>query len=826
MLERLSILLVTADRAVKQWINALEDEQLSFVFADDCTEAIATLKHRLIDVIVSDTAIGQLDGWRLARMVRAGLFKCKSSTPFILLTTTYCERIAETTASAFAIDKVIAKDKLEDLSHFLTERTLHSAPKSYVKSVLVVEDDTDIAVLTQRILQAAYTVDTAPTGKQGLEKYTNNHYDIVLLDVQLPEMSGPQVLEQIMRINPDQAVVIMTAHGGTDLAEQLMIQGAVDFVTKPFKAEQLRKVISIAAHRENYLVSNEQFEEKVLAIKRGEEQFSLLTQSHQRLLEHISTVIMELDLEGQIVFTNQAWERLSGYSIEESVGKHLHSFAHDETEQYRTLVTQHIDTIVNTDTSSTELECQLAVKSLPACWVSVAFDSIQKNGETVGITASIDNINDRKTAEIELAYLATHDTLTDLFNRHYFDEQLHVLYESSVFQHEVHALLYLDLDHFKVINDTQGHHQGDAVLKEVASHLKGFQRKDDIICRIGGDEFGILLPNTSSEQAAFFARNICEALQQQHYHFGERTHRISGSIGIAEINGSESKPDRYLQHADIALYVAKGKGRNAVHVFSKKDKASEDFQMSVNWMHTVRQAISRGDLLLHFQPVIHAKDRSVAYYEALVRLNIDNKLTMPGEFIPALERAQDIKMLDHQVIDTTMSMMSVHERLHKVAINLSAQAFSDEDLLRLVEAKLKEYNISPQRIIFEVTESASLTNIAATQSMIRALMELGCEFSIDDFGTGFSTFNYLKQLPANCVKIDGSFVKDMLNNSIDMALVKSICEIAKALGKTTVAEFVENEAILQALLHMDVDYLQGYHISRPKEIEKLNQDFF
>jgi diguanylate cyclase (GGDEF)-like protein/PAS domain S-box-containing protein len=827
MFQQLTILLVTSDAAVKHRILRLtEQEQYLLSYAKDSAQAITTLKHTAIDLIICDTHIGQLDGWRLARMVRAQLFKCHKSTPFVLLTQTYCEHIAETTAIAFAIDKVVAKDKLDVLPEVLQQFERAKLPKPYVLSVLVVEDDPDIAELTCRILKSNYKVDIESTGAAGLARYKASTYDIVLLDVQLPEMSGAQVLHEIMRINPNQAVVIMTAHGGTDLAEQLMIEGAVDFVTKPFKAEQLRKVISIAAHRENYLISNKQFEEKVLTIKRSEDEYRQLSQTHERLLDHLATVVMELDLNGQIVFANRAWSALTGYSLEEVESEYLAPFAYCKAGRVQTLVNFHLKNIIGGQASSAEMEFELKHKSGRPIWVKAVFNNIEKNGQTVGVTASIDNIDDRKKAEIQLNHLASHDTLTDLYNRHYFDTQLNRLCDSSLHDGKVHTLLYIDLDHFKVVNDTQGHQQGDIILKEVAKSLTSFKREVDIICRIGGDEFAILLPNTNRDQAKRTAQNICDMLQQGHYKFGDRVYRISGSIGISEINGSESTPESYLQQADIALYVAKNRGRNLVHVFSKEDKDSEDFQVSVHWMHILRQAIIDDNLILHFQPVIHAKDKTIAYYEALVRLRIDEKLVMPNEFIPALERVEDIKLLDHQVISKAIYMMSVHKTLHKAAINLSAQAFSDERLLPLVKEKLTQYNVEPNRIIFEVTESASLTNLSATQSMIQALMELGCEFSIDDFGTGFSTFSYLKQLPANCVKIDGSFVKDMLKNPIDMALVKAICEVAKALNKTTVAEFVENEDTLIALRKLGVDYLQGYHISRPRDIHHLSSALF
>jgi diguanylate cyclase (GGDEF)-like protein len=377
-----------------------------------------------------------------------------------------------------------------------------------------------------------------------------------------------------------------------------------------------------------------------------------------------------------------------------------------------------------------------------------------------------------------------------------------------------------------MINDTQGHHQGDVILKEVSKRIKALKRDVDIFCRLGGDEFALLLPKTNKQQAQEMAQDICNMLQQGHYQCDERIYKISGSVGVSEINGNEELPETYLQQADIALYVAKRRGRNLVHVYSKEDKESENFQVSLHWVHTLQKAIINDQLILHFQPVINATTRTVEYFEALVRLEIDNKIIMPGEFIPALERIEDINLLDHQVISKALYMMRQHASLKKVAINLSAQAFSDERLLPLIEEKLAQYSIRPQQIIFEVTESASLTNLSATQFMINKLMDLGCEFSIDDFGTGFSTFTYLKQLPANCIKVDGSFVKDMVRNPIDKALVRAICEVAKALNKTTVAEFVEDEATLIALCEMGVDYLQGYHISRPMDIQSLESKYF
>lgn len=824
MSSKISALVITNSNERLQKIERqLIAAGIMYLAVKDSAAAVAILKETPLDVIISDTDIGQLDGWRLARMLRANLFESPSHTPFILLTDTHCEHIAETTAAAFAIDKVISHSELDSIATTIHSVLEINTQQTNMLAVLIVEDEPDISELAVRILKQNYYIETADSGSKAIEKIASREFDIILLDVQLPEMSGAQVLDHIMGKNPKQAVVIMTAHGGTDLAEQLMINGAVDFISKPFKAEQLRRVISIAAHRENYLISNAQFADKVQTIKLSEEKYRHLSDTHTRLLDHLSTVVMEIDMEGKIVFTNQAWTKLTGYSEVETKHCSLSQFANSDVSRNSNLVGFHIENISKGVVTSQEVEFQIKHKNGELIWVEVILNDIVKNNEIVGITATIDDINDRKKAEIELNHLASHDTLTDLYNRHYFDTQLTNLSDLALKHGKVHSLLYMDLDRFKIINDTQGHHQGDIILKEVGKSIASLKRESDIICRIGGDEFALLLPNTDKEQATRIAQGICDTIEKGHYQFGDRIFKISVSVGVSEINGSELKPESYLQQADIALYVAKKRGRNLVHIYTDDDKESEDFKVSAHWVHTLQKAIVNDQLVLHFQPVIHAESQDVAYFEALVRLEIDGKTIMPGEFIPALERAEDINLLDHQVISKAIYMMSVHSTLSKVAINLSAQAFSDERLLPLIKEKLTEYNVAPQRIIFEVTESASLTNLSATQNMINQLMKLGCEFSIDDFGTGFSTFSYLKQLPANCVKIDGSFVKDMVANPIDFALVRAICDVAKALNKTTVAEFVEDQTTLIALQNLGVDYLQGYHISRPKNIQELER---
>ncbi|BDX06786.1 diguanylate cyclase [Planctobacterium marinum] len=666
MATSISVLLITDSVKRRQSVTELLAEHNAEVLhVTDASSAVTKLKQQEFDVIVSDTLIGQMDAWRLVRMVRANLFRVPAETPYILITDTFCEHIAKTTAHAFTINHVVACEHLETLPDLILSFSDTTETPDNRMSVLVVEDDPDIAELAHRLLKNNYKVQIATTGTQGVSKFRDGHFDIVLLDVQLPEMSGGEVLKHVLAANPQQAVVIMTAHGSTELAEELLIQGAVDFISKPFKGEQLRKVIAIASQRENYLVSNSQFEEKVITIKRREEQFRQLSEAHTRLLNHLSTVVMELDTDGYIKFINKAWVLLTGFSREDTMGRSLADFAFGDDGNTRQYVEYHMSQMLEGQTGSKRIEFQLEIKSGEAIWVEVQFNDLYRKGKVSGVTVNLDNIDDRKKAEMQLSHLASHDTLTNLFNRHYFDTELVRLSETAQSQEVVHSLLYLDLDHFKVINDTQGHHQGDIILKEVATAISSIKREADVFCRVGGDEFALLLPRTDRHEARDIANEICALLQQGHYQFGDRIFKISCSIGATEINGEQTEPETYLQQADIALYVAKKRGRNLVHVFEKADKETEDFQISVQWVHVLQEAISKDQLILHFQPVVDAETRNVHYFEALVRLEIDGKLIFPGEFIPAIERVEDINLLDHQVISKAMSMISKYPVLKK-----------------------------------------------------------------------------------------------------------------------------------------------------------------
>jgi len=824
--KQLLLLNTNAERLSQLEELLVSGTQFSILIASSARAAIDILKVESIDFVISNINLDNFDSWRLARMVRSGVFKCTADTPFVVVANTWCEHLASATAREFGINRLIAFSEREKLLAIINQNQLTPLAEMEKTSLLVIEDNTDTRHLVSRILTNRFIIDSAEDGESGLVLWREREYSLVLLDVMLPGISGNEVLAAMMQEKPSQSVVIMTANHTMELAEELMLNGAADFVTKPFRAEQLRRVCETAARREDFVISNLQFANKVKSLNQSRAEYKQILEQHQNLLDQLGSIIIELDSNGNICFLNKAWEKFTGYTISESQQRSLLDFI-ENPQVTGSYISNELNTIISGNVQSHNFEFKLKNKFNEELWVEARFEiTLAKDHKSRCISGTIDNVTSRKKAQNDLEYLAMHDGLTGLYNRLYFEAELKQFSATASRGNGPHALLYLDLDRFKVINDTLGHHHGDIVLRNISELISSRLRESDFIARIGGDEFALLFPNTNQATAFTLATNICKLLDDYQCKIEGQVFNVNCSIGIAEIDGEEFAGEEfageeYMKRADIALYAAKKQGRNLAHIYSQHDALSKDLQASLEWARTLHQAVADDNLVLHFQPIINIITKEVAYYEALVRLELDGKIIPPGEFIPALEREGDMSLLDRQVISKAIYYLAQHPQLNKIAINLSAQGFSDERLLPLIENKLAEYQVDANRIIFELTESASLSNITATQNMIEKLSVLGCAFSIDDFGTGFSTFSYLKQLPAQSVKIDGSFIVDLATNSVDLALVKAIYEVATALGKKTVAEFVENEATLKILADIGITYAQGYHLGKPKPVDEL-----
>ncbi len=430
-----------------------------------------------------------------------------------------------------------------------------------------------------------------------------------------------------------------------------------------------------------------------------------------------------------------------------------------------------------------------------------------------------DITNERLSAE-RLLFLAERDALTGLINRARFEEELHALFSRYARDPNLTAaLLYFDIDEFKYINDSFGHRAGDTVLCKVANTISQYIRANEFFARLGGDEFVILVPHANEHSARTLADRIINGVSGISFEFDNRRLGITISMGIALLPTHANSAETLVSRADTAMYQAKHAGKNCWRVYRKDLDQSVEMLAQLGWNEKIQSAILENRLVLHFQGVHDSKTGAVSHYEALVRM-IDHddpdKLLYPGSFIPAAERTGRIVDIDRWVIHAAIEKLARHPKLSALAINVSARSFDDPDLANQISQKLADYQVTPKRLIVELTETSALSNMRDSERFIQDLRHLGCTVCLDDFGVGFSSFAYLKHLSADVLKIDGMFIRNLCQSREDQVFVRAIVEVARGLGKHTVAEFVGDAQTLTLLHEIGVDYAQGYYLSKPE----------
>lgn len=438
---------------------------------------------------------------------------------------------------------------------------------------------------------------------------------------------------------------------------------------------------------------------------------------------------------------------------------------------------------------------------------------------------------ERRIMETRLQHLVNHDDLTGLFNRRRLEQQLEIAVLRSRKKQRFSALLYIDLDHFKVINDAEGHITGDCLLIEVANLLRREIGLNDLLARVSADEYAILIENTTEAAVLETAERLRKLLDAYYYRTDNHCYHIGASIGIALIQpGDVTGASEILARADQACYVAKTNGRNIVHLFNKEDTAMVTLRSAIHWVPIIRDALANNKFKLVFQPVLDIQNRRANHYESLIRMvGDDGKLITPNNFIPVAEHMGLIHDIDLWVVNQAIDVLQnlpPHQSHIAMNINLSSYAFQDKALLPMLREKLEKTGVKAERITFEITETAAVANYEQTREMIMKLRELGCMFALDDFGAGFNSFRHLREFPVDYIKIDGSFIRNLAKDTVDQSLVRSMIDIARTLGKKTVAEFVEDRATLEMLRNWGADYAQGYHIGKPQpEFTEPNLDY-
>lgn len=542
-----------------------------------------------------------------------------------------------------------------------------------------------------------------------------------------------------------------------------------------------------------------------------------------RAVESSPNPILITDAQGRIEYANKKSEKVSGYSLTEMLGNKLESFKSDNTPAE---VFEEIWSIA-AEAGEWSGEIENRRKDGSDHWLKVYLAAVFDNDNAISHYVVIsEDITDSRQLAQKLSYQATHDDLTGLINRAEFETRLAMKVENAKLNESEHALCFLDLDQFKVINDTCGHIAGDELLRQLGKLLNGVMRRSDTLARLGGDEFAILVTDCNQRQAEKIANDVRELIEQFQFIWDSQVFTIGVSIGLTSINSLTNNRTEALKQADTACYAAKNSGRNCVYIYQGHDKNLVQQEGEFKWVNEIKEALVDNRLVLYVQPIVTTSSNQLHSYEVLVRLRGKNgQLSPPGAFLPSAERYNLSDKIDKWVIEHVFAWLEQHQAdlpfLKQFAINLSGSSVGHTEMLAYISSKLAKAKFDPAMIKFEITETAAIGNLRNANSFIKELTAIGCEFSLDDFGSGLSSFAYLKNLPVQSIKIDGMFVKDMLTDPLDFEMVKSINDIGHVMGLETIAEFVEDEQVWQKLKSIGVDYGQGYYLGVPEPIDTI-----
>ena len=549
-------------------------------------------------------------------------------------------------------------------------------------------------------------------------------------------------------------------------------------------------------------------------------------------LSSLSEAVISTDSQGLVVYLNPMAERMTGWSLDEAKGQpvtHVISLI-DEVEliPIRNPVTECLQlnsTIHLPDHAAMVLRDDRQV-SIDAA----AAPMREHSGQVIGAVMVCSDVSHTRRLALQLAHQVSHDALTNLTNRSAFEQRLGQLLE-DIRPDDRHALLYIDLDQFKIVNDTCGHTAGDELLRQLAQVLQACIRRHDVLARLGGDEFGILLIDCDLEHATVTADKIRQAVKDFRFAWISSVFEIGASIGVVEINADNLNASIIMSSADLACYAAKDSGRNRIHIYEKTDDILLQRHGEMHWIGLIAQALEEGRFVLYRQPICPLPETcrgNARHWEILLRMkDSDGSIIPPNLFIAAAERYNKMQRIDRWVIYNVFAALASgafdpkDNIQHLLAINLSGSTLSDETVLTFIQETGRHFNVDFSQICFEITETVAISNLSKATTFIRELKRLGCKFSLDDFGSGLSSFGYLKNLPVDYIKIDGSFVKDMVFDPIDRAMVEAITQIGHVMQIKTVAEWVEDKATLDMLSDLGVDFAQGFHLGKPHEIPDL-----
>ncbi|MCP9488202.1 MAG: EAL domain-containing protein, partial [Gaiellaceae bacterium MAG52_C11] len=528
------------------------------------------------------------------------------------------------------------------------------------------------------------------------------------------------------------------------------------------------------------------------------------------------------DLDGRFTEVNSALVEMTGYPAEELRQMSFEAITHPDDvvadrEGRRALLSGEIPAF--------SMEKRYVHAGGHPVWVGISVAAVcGLDGRPLHTLTQVQDITDRRNYERKLQHMADHDPLTGLLNRRSFDRELQGHVERSSRYGAEGALLVLDVDHLKHVNDTLGHNVGDELIVRVGNAVRDSLRSSDVVARLGGDEFAVLLPKADREAAAKVAASLCERIRREELTLTGRSRPLSASVGVALLaDAPDVTAEDLLANADLAMYDAKEDGRDRFALYSSEGHHEARMKGRVRWVERIRRALEDETFTLLAQPVVDLATGRPSQYELLLRMrDSDGDLIPPGAFLYIAERLDMVQEIDRWVTGQAIDLMAERERAGApvtLEVNLSGRSMGDPRLLESIEHRLAATGVDASNLILEVTETAAVTNIAAARAFAERLSELGCRFALDDFGAGFGSFYYLKHLPFDLLKIDGEFIRNCLTTQTDRLVISAVVDIARGLGKQTVAEFVGDDETARLLTRLGVDYAQGYHLGKPVAVD-------
>lgn len=538
----------------------------------------------------------------------------------------------------------------------------------------------------------------------------------------------------------------------------------------------------------------------------------------QITLDAIGDGVITTDINGKVTYLNPAAEKLTGFTLAKAHNKYISKIFRIKSDGSEISNYHIMDCIKSSHKTNFEAGCTLIGNDGTEYNIKeTATPLLDKNDNLLGAVLVFHDFTKIKKMTDVFVHQATHDELTGILNRRAFEDKMKNIL-NDISNDDTHALCYIDLDQFKIVNDTCGHLAGDELLKIITTSVNKHIRKNDFFARLGGDEFGVIFYNCEVKKARILAENMRSTISKIKFTWENHSFNVGSSIGVVPITKGESYTNLMIT-VDTACYVAKDKGRNRVHVYEQNDKDILKHEGDVHWFQEIKSAIENDDFVLYSQKISpHAKQDDNEIYEILIRLNKNGTIIEPAEFIPAAERYSLMINIDMWVIKTLFKIINGNNTFKKgtrFSINLSGQTITNSSFIDFLNKELDANRISTSMLIFEITETAAISNFNKAGNFIKRFKDRGCKFALDDFGSGMSSFQYLSKLPLDYIKIDGSFVKNIHNNPFNQSVIKSISQIGHSLGLEIIAESVENEQILNELDKSLIDYVQGYEIEYP-----------